>query len=298
MIDFAFFNLINQDKRGVLYQKGFLDRLTPYVFSPRVKNLIEIPDIRCQGCNIVLPLGSGNVRLLEEDKQKMLFQRSCAVARDFDLQALAVDRRLKQLFMVEDEFYLIFGDNFIKALAYAFIKHALSCRHINKLILVGEIPGLDRFVETVSHLSVPVSIQNTCPARYEIMTYRLMYEKGHAVSNSQINPYKWERGNLVIIFDSRYQNLSMGIADLLLLKLTNDTQGLASKLEIRLENSQVHPSLSTLAPILESCLLRQEGFSSRGREQDMLMGKDEYFQQLEEIGNQAGLWHLFLDKAA
>ncbi len=299
-LDFAFFNLINKDKQGLFYQKGFLDRLTPIFFSPRVKNLIELPDINCQGCNIVLPLGQGNIQVLEQAKQKMMFQRSYSVARNFQLQAMAVDRRLKEFFLEPEEgFSLVFGDNFIKALAYAIIKQSLSSRDINKLILVGDIPGLSEFVEAVSNLNVPVSIQNPYPSRYEIMTYRLMYEKGNAISNSQINPYKWEKGNLVIIFDSQYNNLSIGIPDVMLLKLTNESQGLASALELGLRSNEVTPLLCNLAPIMETCLLAQEGFSVRGREQNMLIKEDILsFQQLEELGNKAGIWHLFLDKVA
>ncbi len=298
-LDFAFFNLIKQDKKGLFYQKGILDRLTPIFFSPRVKNLIELPDIKRQGCNIVLPLGAGNMQALEKAQQKMMFQRSCSVARDFQLQAMAVDRRLKEMFLEPEEgFPLVFGDNFIKALAYVLIKHSLSRRDLNKLILVGDVPGLSEFAEALSNLNVPVSIQNLCPSRYEIMTYRLMYEKGNAISNSQINPYKWNKGDLVIIFDSKYNHLSIGIPDVMLLKLTNESQGLASALERGLKSNTVDPLLCNLAPIMETCLLAQEGFPSKGREENMLMRKESRgFQELEELGNRLGIWHLFLDKA-
>ena len=299
-LDFAFFNLINRDKQGLFYQKGVLDRLTPIFFSPRVKNLIELPDLNCQGCNIVLPLGQANMQVLESSKQHLLFQRSYEVARDFQLQAMAVDRRLKDLLMEPEEgFSLVFGDNFIKALAYAIIKRSLSSRDISKLILVGEISGLAEFVEAVSDLNVPVSIQNPYPSRYEIMTYRLMYEKGNAVSNSQINPHKWERGNLVIIFDSRYNNLSIAIPDVMLLKLTDESQGLAKELELELSSKEVSPLLCNLAPIMETCLLAQEGFLTRCSEQSMLIKEDRLsFRRLEELGNKADIWHLFLDKVA
>ena len=72
---------------------------------------------------------------------------------------------------------LIFGDEFIKALAYTLIKHFLSHRQISKVVLVGRYRWAG-FIEEVSNLQVPVSIQSTCPSRYEIMIYRLMYEKG------------------------------------------------------------------------------------------------------------------------
>ncbi len=296
-LNFAFFNLINRDKKGLIYQKGVLDRLTPFIFYPRIKNLIQLPPIHCQGCHIVLPLGAGNVQLLEPAKQQMMFQRSCQVASDRNLEAMAVNRSIKDLWR-EAHLPLIFGDEFIKALAYTIIKHCLARRQISKLILVGELPGFVDFVEAVSNLQVPVSIQSPYPSRYEIMIYRLMYEKGNVVSNSQINPHKWEKGNLVIIFDSRYHQLSVGIPDVMLFKLTNESRGLAAELESWLESSQIDPLLCNLAPILETCLLQQEGFWGLDREQDILKDEKNTFKRLAQWGCQNQIWDLFLDKVA
>jgi hypothetical protein len=159
-LDFAFFNLIKQDKKGLFYKKGLLDRLTPFIFHPRIKNLIQLPSIDCRGCHIVVPLGAGNMSLLEPSKQHIMFQRSYQVAQDFNLPAIAVNRSIKDLCLnAGDDLPLIFGDEFIKALAYTLIKHFLSHRQISKVVLVGEIPGWAGFIEEVSNLQVPVSIQ-------------------------------------------------------------------------------------------------------------------------------------------
>jgi hypothetical protein len=298
-LDFAFFNLINRDKKGLFYQKGFLDRLSPFIFYPRIKNLIQLAPIHCQGCHIVLPLGAGNLQLLEPSKQQIMFQRSCGVARDFNLQAMAVNRSLKDLNLeTQGNLPLIYGDEFIKALAYTIIKHSLSRRQISKIVLVGEMPGWADFVLEVSNLQVPVSIQSHCPSRYEIMIYRLMYEKGNVVSNSQINPHKWEKGNLVIIFDSQYHQLSIAIPDVMLIKLTNESQGLSTELETRLQSSQIDPLLCNLAPIMETCLLQQAGFWRPGSEQDIVKGQKIMFQSLADWGHRTAIWDLFLDKVA
>lgn len=128
-LDFAFFNLIKQDKKGLFYKKGLLDRLTPFFFHPRIKNLIQLPSIDCRGCHIVVPLGAGNMSLLEPSKQHIMFQRSYQVAQDFNLPAIAVNRSIKDLCLnAGDDLPLIFGDEFIKALAYTLIKHFLSHR--------------------------------------------------------------------------------------------------------------------------------------------------------------------------
>jgi len=297
-LDFAFFNLINQDKRGLVYQKYFLDRLTPIFFSPRVKNLVELPDINCQGCNIVLPLGKGNLNMLDPEKQSEILSRSYSVTRGFQLSVMAVDRRLKEYFYKREEgILLVFGDNFIKAAAYVFIKEVLSRRDINKLVIVGEIEYLSEFIESVSEFDLPISIQNPDPSKYEVMTYRLLYEKGRAIINSQVNPRKWEKGNLVIIFDKQFDQVSVGIPDVLLYRFTNDSQGLASDLEMGLAKSGINPFLYSLAPIMETCLLSQAGFSIAGGEQDMLI-QDEavVFRKIIELGDNAGLWDILLDK--
>jgi hypothetical protein len=54
-LDFAFFNLIKQDKKGLFYKKGLLDRLTPFIFHPRIKNLIQLPSLDPLVCLARIP---------------------------------------------------------------------------------------------------------------------------------------------------------------------------------------------------------------------------------------------------
>jgi hypothetical protein len=179
---------------------------------------------------------------------------------------MAVDRRMKGFFPEAEQFNLVFGDNFIKALAYVIIKRIISKRDINKLIIVGEVEQLPEYIEAISDFGIPVSIQNLYPVRYEIMAYRLMYEQGCAVSNSQVNPYNWEKGNLVIIFESRFNQLSVGLPDLALFKLTNEMQGFSAELERELQRYEVSPCLYSMAPILECGLHLREHYLGCCRE--------------------------------
>lgn len=298
-LDFAFFNLINDDRMGLVYRKKFLDRLAPIFFAPRVQNLIQLPGLNGQGCNIVLPLGQGNLELLSTKLQQNLMKRSYKLAEGFRLDRMAVDRRLKEKFQEPDRgFTIFFGENFIKALAYVFIRESLSRRDINKLVVVGEIEELSYFLREIAEFDIPVSLQTSHPARYEVLLHRMLYENGNAVSTSRVNPHKWEKGNLVILFDTLPQPIGSGLCDVLYFPLDNTSCGLAPELERGLMKNGISPALHNIAPIMETCLWCQEGFSSSSGEHNMLMENNprQAFQRLLDIGDAADVWELFLDK--
>ncbi|MDD3888915.1 MAG: hypothetical protein PHR65_03225, partial [Syntrophomonadaceae bacterium] len=237
-LDFAFFNLINTDKRGLAYRKFFLEKLAPIFFRPRIARLIDLADVHLKGCNIVLPLGRGNFQLLEEDKQQDLFNYSIHMSSEFNLPALAVDRRLKeQLLKLSNDFPLIFGDNFIKALACAYIKKWLGVRAIKKIIIAGETEYFMNFIEHIARFGRPVSIQNYNPTHYEILAYRLLYEKGSAVSTSYFNPASWEAGDFIIMLDPDQNQMAVHAPGSFCLKLANNYAGLAPELENSLMQS-------------------------------------------------------------
>ena len=71
-IEFAFFNLMPNDKRGLVYQKYILNRLAPFLFAPRVACLIDLPVIRARGYHVLLPLGETNLDSMDPRQQQML----------------------------------------------------------------------------------------------------------------------------------------------------------------------------------------------------------------------------------
>lgn len=298
-LDFAFFNLINTDKRGFLYRKTVLDRLAPFLFAPRVKNLIDLPELGSAGCNIVLPLGPGNLKILDNKKKKELFNKTIKILNDKKLKNIAVDRSLKPVFPeLSSGFSLVFGDNFIKALAFVLIREILSRKELKKLIIVGNAEDFEGFIEAISRYGLPISIQNPYPEKYEVFAYHFLYHKGLAISNSKIKPEKWKKDDLVLILDSEMQELAITFPKACFIKLSNKSQGLSLGLENKLASCGIEPVLHNLAPILEAYLLDKAGFFSLNRELNMTdgWGHGNTFLRLQETGDKLNLWQLFLDK--
>lgn len=301
-LDFAFFNLKHNEKRGLVYRKYFLDRLGPVFFSPRVEKLIQLNGLNYQGCQISMPLGPENLNRIEPETRYLMLKRSTDIARDYHLPSLAVDRRLKpQLLELSNSFPLVFGDNFIKALAVALTAGILSRREIKRVVLVGETAYYPDFISAICALGIPLSIQSRFPAQYEVLTYRLLYGKGYAVSTSGINPHTWDKGDLVFIFDPREEGLAVAFPQVCTILLTNSSCGLAPELEAALDRNGIVNNLYNLAPIMETCMLAEAGFLSSDGENVWTNGaspeEGQKFLGLEQIGTELGLWELFLDKA-
>jgi len=302
-LDFGYFNILDSDRRGLFSQKMFLERMAPVFFAPRVERLIDIPDLGSLGCNITIPLGAGNLALLEAETRQIMAEKSQSLADEYQLPRLAVDRCLKSLlhgWMPAGN--LLFGDDFIKALAAVLVTRMLSRRELKKLIIVGDMANPLPFVSRLCSLGLPVSLQSYHPARYEVLSYRLLYEKGWALAASYLEPATWEKGDLAIIIDG--ENLA-GIhhTEAFCLRLNNNSRGWSPQLEHGLESSGIVPTLNNLAPIVESCLWSQAGFSSRyaehaRSEQWGPHDENDSFVRLEALGASIGLWDIFRDAPA
>ncbi len=301
-LDFAFFKLNNDEKQGLLYRKYFLNRLGPVFFSPRVEKLIQLNDLNFTGCQISMPLGRGNMDLIKLETQQTMLKRSTEIVKSYKLTCMAVDCRLKQqMLKLSIGFPLVFGDNFIKALAAAITARMLSRREIKRIIMVGEVEHYAEFISGISLYGVPLSIQTMFPSQYEVMTYRLLYEQGYAVSTSLFNPHSWKPGDLVFVFDPLREGLAVAFPQVCCIQLTNNICGLAPELEAKLSQNGMASSLYNLAPIMETCMLGEAGILSSGGEQiranEANGSEGNIFLTLQQVGDELGLWDLFLDKA-
>ncbi len=300
-LDFAFFNMRSCNRQGLANRKSILDRLAPLLFSPRVERLIHFGRLGLKGCNLNLPLGEGNWSILNHDNRDLMLTRTSAILEEYALPRMGVDRRLKNVFTAEEHrLSLIFGDCFLSVLAAVLIGQTVSRHEIKKLVLLGDIPHLWPLIQTVSSHQIPISLQNFCPKRYEIMVHRLLYEEGLAVSNSCINPHSWEKGDLVLSVEPQQARISLVSPHIFHIRLDNECSGAAPELEQVLQEAGLKPQMYNLAPILESCLLAQAGKSVHGGESNYLDTEfmlPDVYREMIETGHHLGMWEPFLDKA-
>lgn len=298
-LDFAFFNMREDNRKGLANRKTFLDRLAPFLFPPRVERLINFGRMGLKGCNVMLPLGEGNWSVLNQDNRGLMIEKTGAILNEYELPRLGVDRRLTGMFSsLEHSLPVIFGDQFISVLAAVMIDEMISRHAINKLVLVGDIPYLEALINHISSYKIPISVQNFNPGRYEIMAYRLLYEEGLAVSNSYLSPQNWGKGELIISVEPRSRSLALASPQAFYIKLDDERSGLAPELEQVLMGAGLNPKLHTLAPILESCLLAQAGKMDHDGEEDFNkeVNRKRIHQEMIEAGRELGLWEPFLDK--
>lgn len=296
-LDFAFLNMMNQNRQGLAARKFFLDRLAPVFYSPRVNNLIHFGDLGIKGCNVFVPLGQANWKQLEADRRTSMLARSEGILQEYDLPRMAADRRLKNVLEITAPMFpVIFGDNFIKVLAAVLVRDTLKNHAVDKLIVVGDMPELVPLLEHLARYLIPISVQNTHPARFEYTAYKLLYEKGLAVSNSYICPDTWEKGDLILLFDAACKRLAMASPQTFYIELINESQGLAPGLENDLSRVGMDAHMQTLAPILESCLYTKAGIEQASVESVELNFQIKQRVELEKLiqaGDEMGLWEVF-----
>lgn len=287
-LDFAFFNMRENNRQGLASRKTFWDRLAPVFFPPRVKQLIHFGRLGLKGCNVLLPMGEGNWTILNHDNRGRMMEKTEAILQDYELPRMGVDRRLKSLFLSQQHnIPVVFGDHFISALAAVLVEKSLAFHDIKKLILVGDVPDLYPLLNNVARYHIPISIQNYYPVRNEVMVYRLLYDKGLAVSNSYVNPHNWSKGDLIVSFEPGGRSLAVASPEVFGIRLDDDSSGLAPELENVLTEAGLNPQINTLAPILETCLLAEAGY--------LYLDGEDLHQALIEAGDNISLWEPFLD---
>ncbi len=286
-----------EDKQGLFYRKYFLDRLASFLFAPRVAHRMELPAVAASGYHVLLPLGAGNLSQMAAEPRQQLVSRSIDVVRDLNLSGLAADRHLRgQYPSLPAGFRLVWGDNFIKALALAFIRRILSQRQVKRVVVATDHQDLSPFIDYMPTFGVPLSVQSYHPARYEPLAHQIMYDKGVAVSTSVFNPGSWERGDLVVVFEpeDRFKNLPHQSESYL--QLNDDSPLIPPVLAGSLASYGLKTSLFSLASILEICLepaLARLAPAEKGLDHD----SSQLFVAMEQAASSRGWWDLFLDKA-
>ena len=286
------------------------------LFAPRIETLLRLQNPGWRGCNLYLPIGMDNWHYLKPERQEWITRRSAAILQqDCGLESMAVDRRLLGSLQSPAGIQCYYGHSFITALALVLTEEALRRHAIEKIIVLGETPAFASFLEQLQQYDLPVSIQTTCPGRYEVMTHRFLYTKGLAFSNSLIRPENWQSGDLILAFSEEHYRMVMSSPGCFCIALHNEQHHLAPDLEAILTQAQLPPCLHTLAPILETCLLREAGFIQKSGElldNSNLSNPSLYseaeggmsdrqqnqadFMEIKRLGDELDLWDAFLDK--
>ncbi|NLJ71972.1 MAG: hypothetical protein GX333_03035 [Syntrophomonadaceae bacterium] len=295
-LDFAYFNLIDNEKKGLIPKKFWLELLTPIFFRPRLESLIDLRELESKGCNILFPIAINHLDILSFNTFKNVIDKSLNIIGKYDIDYMAVDRNLKP-YLLEAPEKLVFGDNFIKALANVLIQNLLEKHPMKKIIVIGEPLDFYEFLEVIASYGLPMAIQNYNPSQYELLVHRMLYENGSAISNSYICPDDWDKGHLVLYFNKLIDGLSIIMPELAYMEFTNKRVDIKESFKNKMLANHISIGINSLAPIMETCLLSKRGFSmhngEKGKATVPLKGKD--FLHLQAIGDKLGLWGNFLD---
>jgi hypothetical protein len=286
---FAYINMLDQPEAKIGRRRRWMNYWGGLVYRPKIKQPVDLGIRGLQGVNMVLPLDQGNWPRLREETRQRLVSRVEQLLQRHQVTQLAADRREKKFWqqcLPEQRVY--FGDLFLKLLALVMIQELLSRQSLRKLIFVGQVSEFAPLLEYAGRFDLPLSLQNPWPAQMEPLQYQLLYQKGVAVSNSQLRPQDWERQDLVVAF-SDIRALTAAAPRTHCLLLDDKSFGLAPMLEARLSASGLQGSVAALAPIMESYLLG---------EKDPAAYEAAQYDALIQAGKTQGLWLPFLDNCS
>ncbi len=298
MYDFAFLNILSQDKRGPLYERFSKNRMGALFFSPRLQRLFRLSSLDVNACNIELPLGPHNINDLSPILQHHIHKMTNRLVEHYSLPVLACDRRLRPYFVANPpDFEVIFGDNFIMALASFLIEVSISRHELERIILVGGAADCAPILKCISRLGLPIIVQNLKPAASEAMLYHLLYEQGIAISTDVFKPRQWQRHDLVVFFDPELALMADNSNCGFCIKLYDNSSNLAPGLEQELDSYHLEHQMHHLAPILETGLLLKAGFFSSDTETNKFeVASHVDYGIIQNLGENFGLWDYFLDR--
>lgn len=268
-------------RRGAAGHARLLNCLAPFFYAPRMVGEIDLGLGGKKQTQVCFPLGKENWRLLREETRRRLFGKLRRFMGKENRGPVAADARLRTEFSGYPD--MVWGDSFRTALL-AVLAEAYLMRHTaRRLILAADpFPQLAEFLEYSSRLDVPIMVQNLHPGRVEPLCWRLLHEKGIAVSCGRLRPELWKAGDLILSFRQEMQGL-LHQKRLAGLVLSDEGKGFAPELEERVAAAGLDGTLAVLSPLLESRLL--EGTDGRGNVAAMI-----------EQGKKYDLWGAFLDK--
>ena len=290
----AFIDLLPSERRGIARHTRLSNYLAPVLYAPRV-----VGDFQPLGkdgesvLHIRLPLGKENWNQLNREVKEKLFQKLTPVFGGPEKIYAAADRRFRQEFqgyMPSESF--LWGDWFQMALMLVLVRHYIQHHAVRRLIfVVEEVEHLGGFIEYIHRTGTVIMLQNLHPVYLEPFCWKMLHEKGIAVSCGGLRPQEWKKDDFIISFQPGMREVVKKYPRNHLI-LDDFSAGLAPEVENQMLHAGLDGKLAAAAPLLEYYLLKNQP-QICGPERGM---DAEFWQNMISQGEKTGLWRAFLDK--
>ena len=229
-----------------------LNRIAPFLLTPRVAREIRLNIFDTQAREIRLPMGNDNWQTLQPSIQESFWEKIDGLCEKEKITSLGVTRGIKAA-VVLPGIRVQSGGQFIVDLALLRIEEALNKGGVQRIVLGSdqrEVCSLA--VQAGDTFKVPIMLQSMIPGRHEAMAFHIFRQKGLALSLACFCPEMWTANDIVLLLDEVYAKKAAGFTSGLQINLTDSSRGHAPVLEDELSKQGILPVLSNLAPLVEA----------------------------------------------
>lgn len=306
MKQIALLTTIGYERKGVLARPGVLNKLAPYFYTPRWQSSVMLKEVGLEGEHIVIPMGFNNWHQLAPSTKERLADRIELLCSRHEIDVLGVSRQLEptegpfngwpkslnsdnapissQANNKNVPLLARKGDCFITVMARLRVEIFLNRVAARRIIVAGDGPDAMYLAYYLNdRIKLPVILQSREPGSHESAAARLLYKEGIALSLAMFAPGKWNKNDIVVLFDEYYVYWGSLYGNGYKLDFGCSSSGHIPLLEQRLAEQGIDPALHNLAPLLEAHLLADADGDKR-----------ELMSAVEQKG--AELWKYLLDK--
>ncbi len=290
----ALVDMLAYARGGMAKNSRWFNYLAPFFYGPRIVGNIDLGIEDESLSHIQLPLGKENWRSLNPQTQNGLLNQLAVLCAQSGGLCLAVDRRFRQELQGKTEEQFVFsGDIFRLILMAVLVERSLREHEVRRLIFITEPePELEGFLDYFNRMDTPIMLQSLHPSKLEPFCWRMLHEKGAAVSCGALHPQEWRTDDLVISFYPGVKKMLQVSPKTAHFILDDASAGLAPELEYRAACAGLDGNFAVIAPLMEYYLLKDQ---MQVPQKKVLTDAKEW-EKLIGCGEKSGLWSTFLDK--